>query len=230
MQAIAQIDPAERPRERLRRHGAEHLKTSELLAIILRTGLRGKSALHLAEELLARYPSLHDLSKASVIELGKIKGIGPTKAVQLKASFELASRLASSRRVEKSIRTAEDVFELVGEEMKLLSYESMRVILLNSRASVIAVEEIARGSAQETMATAADILRPVILYGAAAFILVHNHPTGNPLPTQDDLQTTQHLRDAARMMSLELVDHLIIGLPGNDHPKSYFSFREADYL
>ena len=228
--AIAQLEPTERPRERLCRHGAEHLKTAELLAIILRTGLKGKSALDLAEELLARYPSLHDLSKASVTELARIKGVGPTKAVQLKASFELASRLVSSQRVEKSIRTAEDVYALVGDEMKLLSYESMRVILLNSRASLIGIEEIARGSARDTIATAADILRPAILHGAVAFILVHNHPTGDPSPTQDDLQTTQRVRDAAKMMSLELVDHLIIGLPGKGHPKPYFSFREEEYL
>ena len=144
--SMRELPPAERPRERLLNQGANALKTAELLAILLRTGTSGRPVLELADFLLTHFGSLEALSRASVGELAKIKGIGQAKAIGLKAAFALAARLARSEAEARAIETAEDVARLLGEEMRLLDYESVRVICLNTKHMVLAVEEISRGT------------------------------------------------------------------------------------
>lgn len=230
MTRIREMLESERPRERLWAEGADALKTSELIAILLRTGLQGKSALALGEEILQRYGSLHDLCRVSARELSKIKGIGMTKAVQLKAAFELASRLASSRRRELPIEAPEDVMALLGEEMRLLSVESLRVLALNTKLNLIAVEEVSRGTINETIAHPRDVFRIALLHQAYGVLVVHNHPSGDPAPSQADLDFTRKLADCGRLLQVNLLDHIILGVASERQPRAYYSFKEAGYL
>src|SRR3984957_8152957 len=146
-----ELPPAERPRERLLNQGANALKTAELIAILLRTGTTERPVLDLAEFLLAHFGSLEALSRAPIGELLKIKGVGEAKAIELKAAFALAARLARSEAEARAIESAEDVSRLLGEEMRLLDYESVRVVCLNTKHMVLAVEEVTRGRLSERL-------------------------------------------------------------------------------
>lgn len=230
MTRIREMLEGERPRERLWEGGAEALKTSELIAILLRTGMQGKSALAMGEEILVRYGSLHELCRVPAQELSKIKGVGMTKAVQLKAAFEIASRLAASRRREIPVETPQDVQALLGDEMRQLAVESLRVVALNAKLRVIAVEEISRGTISETVANPRDVLRVALLHQAYGFLLVHNHPSGDPAPSRADLEFTQKVKEAARTMNVLFHDHIILGVGSESKPDSYYSFRETGYL
>ncbi|MFH1067374.1 MAG: DNA repair protein RadC [bacterium] len=230
MTRICEMIASERPRERLWNGGADTLKTSELIAILLRTGLKGKSALVLGEEILHRYPSLNDLCRASALELSKIKGVGMAKAVQLKAAFELAARLAASRRNEQPVETAQDVHRLLGDEMRLLPYESLRVLPVNARYHLLAVKEISRGTTDGTIGLPRDVLKIALEHHACAFFIVHNHPSGDPLPSNEDRDFTSQLRRAAQLLEVQLLDHVILGVPSATQPEAYYSFKEAGYL
>lgn len=230
MGSIREMLESERPRERLWQEGADGLKTSELIAILLRVGMKGKSALALGDEMLARYGSLQDLCQASALELSKIKGVGMAKAVQLKAAFELGSRLAASRRVEKVIDNASAVYDLLGYEMGLLPVESLRIIALNSRSRIIAVEEISRGVLDGTIGTTRDVLRMALLHHAYGIILVHNHPSGDPAPSAEDLEFTMQVRDAAKLMNIQFIDHVILGSVIDNKESPFYSFKETGYL
>lgn len=227
---IREMDESERPRERLWENGPEALKTSELIAIMLRTGLQGKSAIALGEEMMTLYPSLDDLCRTPAQEIARIKGIGMAKAVQLKAAFELAIRLASSKRRELPVRTPEDVHLLLGEEMRQLSYESLRVVALNTRLNLIAIKEISRGNINETVACTRDVLRAALDQQAHSFVLVHNHPSGDPAPSQPDFIFTQKVRDAARLLEVGFNDHIILGVASQSRPHPYYSFKKEGYL
>lgn len=230
MTLIREMVESERPRERLLQRGADSLKTSELIAILLRTGMQGKSAVVLGEEILSKYSSLDNLRRASVGELSKIKGIGMTKAVQLKAAFELASRLSASKRSELPIETPDDIWQLLGDEMRMLPYESLRVIALNSKLRLIAVKEISRGILNETVAHPREIFRAAMENHAYGVVIVHNHPSGDPAPSASDLKLTEELRKAAQILQIHLLDHIILGTPSEKQPKAYYSFKEAGYL
>jgi DNA repair protein RadC len=229
MPRIKELPHEERPRERLWQQGGSALRVSELIAILLRTGMRGKSAITLSEELLQQYPSLNDLCRAPVQALAKTKGLGPAKAIQLKAAFELGARLAKSRIDPRPIECAEDVLQLLGEELRQLPCETMRILSLNTKSRLVAQDEISSGSLNETVSHPREIFKTVILRHAASFILVHNHPSGDPSPSQADLQFTRQIREAAMFMQLNFHDHVILGLASSTHP-AYFSFRENGYL
>src|SRR5271163_1991304 len=232
MRAISmrELPPAERPRERLLNQGANALKTAELLAILLRTGTSGRPVLDLADFLLTHFGSLEALSRASVGELAKIKGIGQAKAIGLKAAFALAARLARSEAEARSIETADDIARLLGDEMRLLDYESVRVICLNTKHMVLAVEEVTRGTLNESLFHPREALRPAIARQAHAVILVHNHPSGNPSPSDADLRVTRLMKAAGELLQIELLDHVILGAPRKGEGKCYFSFRDEGLL
>ncbi len=225
-----ELPPAERPRERLLNQGANALKTAELLAILLRTGTSGRPVLDLAEFLLAHFGSLEALSRAPVGELAKIKGVGQAKAIGLKAAFALAARLARSEAEARAIETADDVARLLGEEMRLLDYESVRVICLNTKHMVLAVEEVTRGTLNESLFHPREALRPAIARQAHAVILVHNHPSGNPTPSDADLQVTRRMKEAGALLQIELLDHVILGAPSVKNEKGFFSFKNEGLL
>jgi DNA repair protein RadC len=228
--SMRELPPAERPRERLLNQGANALKTAELLAILLRTGTSGRPVLDLADFLLTHFGSLEALSRASVGELAKVKGVGQAKAIGLKAAFALAARLARSEAEARSIETADDVALLLGEEMRLLDYESVRVICLNTKHMVLAVEEVTRGTLNESLFHPREAFRPALARQAHAVILVHNHPSGNPQPSDADLHVTRRMKEAGELLQIELLDHVILGAPQAGVEKNFFSFKNEGLI
>jgi DNA repair protein RadC len=186
--------------------------------------------LELADFLLTHFGSLEALSRAPVGELAKIKGIGQAKAIGLKAAFALAARLARSEAEARAIATADDVARLLGEEMRLLDFESVRVICLNTKHMVLAVEEISRGTLNESLFHPREAFRPALARQAHAVILVHNHPSGNPRPSDADLHVTRRMKEAGELLQVELIDHVILGAPRPGDEKSYFSFKNEGLL
>jgi DNA repair protein RadC len=196
----------------------------------LRTGTSGRPVLDLADFLLTHFGSLEALSRAPVGELAKIKGVGQAKAIGLKAAFALAARLARSEAEARAIETADDVACLLGEEMRLLDYESVRVICLNTKHMILAVEEVTRGTLNESLFHPREALRPAIARQAHAVILVHNHPSGNPRPSDSDLHVTRRMKEAGALLQIELLDHVILGAPRKGDEKSFFSFKNEGLL
>jgi DNA repair protein RadC len=226
---IREMPRDERPREKLAAHGAAALTSPELIAILLRTGRRGANAVEVARQLLEKYGSLTGLTRCTVDELRKVKGIGPTKAVQLVAAFGLGHRLARETLSKQKIDSPELVNELVGPEMRRLRKESLRVILLDTRYHLIRVEEVSIGSVNESIAHPRDIFRPALVSSAYAVIVVHNHPSGDASPSQTDHSLTRRMAEAAELLQIKLLDHIIIGAPADGSP-GYFSFKEAGVL
>src|SRR5262249_34814643 len=189
---IAEIPKDERPREKLAAHGARALADAELIAILLRTGVSGANAVEVARQLLEKYGSLTGLSRCSVDELSKIKGVKFTKAVQLVAAFGLGDRLAREKWVKQKIDSPELANELVGPEMRRLRKESLRVILLDTRYHLIRVEEISLGSINESIAHPRDVFRPAVISSSYAVIVVPNHPSHSPSPSHHYTSLTTH--------------------------------------
>jgi len=226
---IREMPQAERPREKLAAHGPAALTNPELIAILLRTGVIGTNAIEVARELLERYRSLTGLSRCSVDELSKIRGIGFAKAVQLVAAFGLGQRLARETLSSQKIDSPELVNELVGAEMRMLRKESLRVILLDTRYHLIRIQEVSTGSVNESIAHPREIFHPAVASSAYAVIVVHNHPSGDTSPSQADHSLTRRLAEAAELLQIKLLDHIIIGAPANGSG-GYFSFKEAGVL
>jgi len=226
---IHEMPQQERPREKLAARGANALSDSELIAILLRTGMKGASAIDLGRELVLRFGSLNGLARCGVAELGKIKGVGLAKAVQLAAAFGLASRLARETLERRPVDTPEQVSQLLGAEMRALHKESLRVILLNTKYHLICVEEVSLGSLNESIAGPREIFRPALVHSAFAVIVVHNHPSGDPAPSRSDQQLTTRLSGAAELLQIRLLDHIILG-SGDNGRQPWFSFREAGIL
>jgi DNA repair protein RadC len=226
---IHELPPQERPREKLAALGAGALADSELIAILLRTGVKGANAVDVGRQLLAQYQSLGGLARCSVTELAKIKGVGQAKAVQLAAAFGLASRLAHETLSRQTLDRPEIVYQLLGPELRALSRESLRVILLDTKLHLIRIEEVSSGSLNESIAHPREIFRPAFIYAAYALIVVHNHPSGDPSPSDADRRLTARLAEAANFLQIRLFDHVIIG-SGDNGRIPYFSFREAGML
>lgn len=228
---IKELPLAERPREKLAILGSPALSDAELLALFFRTGRRGVSAIDLGRELLKEFGSLQAIARCSVAELARFPGIGPAKASQLAAVFEVGNRLAREKFSDRAIDSPEVVHELLGSEMRALRQESLRSILLDTRGKLLRVVEVTRGTVNESLAHPREIFLPAITLSATSFILVHNHPSGDPSPSSADIRLTRKLRDASQTMEIEMADHVIIGAPspGNDAPP-YFSFREAGLI
>ena len=226
---IHEMPAQDRPREKLARLGASALSDSELIAILLRTGLPGSNAVDVARTLLAEFKSLAGLARCSVAEIASIKGVGPAKAVQLAAAFGLGSRLARESLNKSKIDSPELVYELLGSEMRALNKESLRVILLDTKYHLMRIEEISVGSLNESIAHPREIFRPALIYSAFAVIIAHNHPSGDPTPSEADHRLTRRLSEAAQLLQITLLDHVIIGSPSKDKP-SFYSFKEAGIL
>src|ERR1700726_1933397 len=226
---IREMPQEERPREKLAAHGAAALTDPELIAILLRTGVPGKNVLEVARHLLKAFGSLGGLSRCSVDELANIRGVGFAKAVQLVAAFGLGQRPARETLSKQKIDSPELVNELIGPEMRRLSKESLRVILLDTRYHLKRVEEVSVGRVNESIAHPRDVFRPAVVSTAHAVIVVHNHPSGDPSPSQTDHSLTRRLAEAAELMQIKLLDHIIIGAQSNNGP-GYFSCKEAGVL
>jgi DNA repair protein RadC len=226
---IREMPQDERPREKLAKHGASALTDPELIAILLRTGVVGKNAVEVGRELLEKYGSLTGLSRCTVDELSKIRGVGPTKAQQLVAAFKLGQRMACETLSDRKLDSPELIHELLGAEMRMLRKESLRAVLLDTRYRLIRTEEISIGSVNESIAHPRDVFRPALISSAYAVIVVHNHPSGDASPSQTDHNLTRRLAEAAELLQIKLLDHIIIGAP-TDRGPGYFSFKEAGVL
>jgi DNA repair protein RadC len=226
---IREMPRDERPREKLAAHGASALSDPELIAILLRTGIRGANAIEVGRKLLSDYGSLRGLSRCTVDELAKIDGVGFAKAVQLAAAFDLGRRLAREKLSKQKIDSPEIVNELIGAEMRMLRKESLRVILLDTRYHLIRIEQVSLGSGNESIAHPREIFHPAVVSSAYAVIVVHNHPSGDSSPSQADHSLTRRLAEAAELLQIKLLDHIIIGAPAEGSP-GYFSFKEAGVL
>ena len=227
---IREIPPSDRPREKLAAHGAASLTDAELLAIFLRTGIKGKSAITLAGELLRTKGSLRALSRCQAAELSKIAaGMGPAKAAELAAAFELGKRLARGTAERPVLDSAEAIYATFGPEFQARDRESLKVVLLDTKLRLLRMEDVALGSLNECVAHPREIFRAAIVHSAYAVILIHNHPSGDPTPSQADHRLTRQLGDAAKFLQITFLDHIIIGLPDGGRTP-YFSFREAGVL
>lgn len=201
-----------RPRERLFKEGVQALTDIELLAILLRTGSIGGSVLELAAVVLNHFRSLRELLQASIEELSNIKGMGPAKAAQVKAALELGRRVAEQQVDDRAvIRNPEDAVGLVMEEMRNLDREQFRALLLNTKHQLIGREIISIGTLNSSMVHPRELFKNAIKRSAAAMILVHNHPSGDPAPSQEDIGITKRLLEAGGIIGIEILDHLIVG-------------------
>ena len=210
---IQDLPDNERPRERLEHYGPTSLSTTELLAIILRVGTEGHSAIRLAEELLAQFHGLSGLAKADFGQLHAQKGIGPAKAAQIQAALELGRRLLSSTPIaQPAIHSPRDTANLL-TDMRFLEQEEVRLLLLDNRHHVTRQYTLYRGSLNQANIRVAEVFRKAIRENSKAIILVHNHPSGNPAPSPDDIQVTRAIVAAGQLLGIELLDHIIIGNP-----------------
>lgn len=204
----------------------------ELLAIFINTGSKGENAIQVAQRLLRTYGnSLREISRREAADLiNEVKALGPAKAAHLAAAFELGRRAEKERVIEVPLDSPERVYELVGSEMQSFTQEVLRVVLLNTRLSWIRSDDVFTGGLNETMAHPREILKKVLVHSAYAFIVVHNHPSGDPTPSEADRRLTRNLREAAEVMKVQFFDHIIIGAPSEGRPQPYFSFREAGLI
>jgi DNA repair protein RadC len=228
---IKDLPKQERPRERLELHGADSLKNSELIAILLRTGLKGISALQVAETLLQKFRSLEQLAQASIDEIKSVKGIGRDKAIALKSAFTLARRMALEIRVDPPLLdTPEKVANLLREENRLFQVERFQVVLLNTRRRLIRVEHISHGTLDTLLVHPREVFRAAITANSSAIILVHNHPSGDPTPSEADIKVTRDLIRAGQLMKIDVLDHVILGKSTEQRSRDFCSLRELGYF
>ena len=226
---IRELPSEEKPREKLARHGASVLGDAELLAIFLRTGMAGRDVLTVASSLLKEWGTLRRLAGCTPGELAAIPGIGPAKAAELKAAFEMGKRMARPEEERPRIDRAGVIHALLAPEMQTLPCESLRVLLLDTRHGLLGEREVSRGSLNESIAHPREIFRPALERGAYAIAVAHNHPSGDPTPSEADRRLTRRLAEAGALLQIPLVDHVIIGTARGNLPP-YFSFREAGLL
>ena len=222
---------SERPRERLAAHGAGALSQAELIAILLRTGLKGTNVVEIGKQLIQKYGSLRALAQASLEELQTVKGIGRDKAVTLAAAFTLARKMAEElHRESPLLETPEEVANLLREDTRLRNVETFQILLLNTRRRLIDVVKISDGTLDTILVHPREVFRPAIAANAAAVVLAHNHPSGDPTPSEADIKVTRDLIRAGQLLKIEVLDHVIIGRATQERPKDYISLRELGYF
>ena len=218
---IADLPADDRPRERLEKLGAQALGSAELIAILLRVGVQGESAVQMGQRILQNLGGLSGLHRAAFDELCAEHGIGSAKAAQIKAAIELGRRLMLESPEERpTINSPADAAALVQYEMSALEKAEMRVILLDTRNHVLDIATVAHGSLNSAQMRVGEIFTPAVRRNAAALIAVHNHPSGDPKPSPDDVAITRAMLSAGKLLDIEILDHLIIGLG------SYTSLKE----
>lgn len=209
---IRDLAQSDRPRERLLTVGPQAVSTAELLAIILRTGLRGENVLRLGERLLLEFGNLPGLARASVKELMRVNGVGEVKAIEIKAALEIGRRLVASAPEERPrVSTPVDAANLLMSEMMFLEQEHLRTILLDTRNRVLQVPTVYIGSLNTSVVRIGELFRAAIRENAAAMIVAHNHPSGDPAPSPEDIEVTRQLVEAGKLLNIDVLDHIVIG-------------------
>ena len=221
----------ERPRERLVEHGADALSHAELIAILLRTGLKGANAVEIGQQLVQKYGSLQALAQASVDDLRSVKGIGRDKAVTLVAAFALARKMAKDLQRESPVLdNPAAIVQLLREHNLVKNVETLQVLLLNTRRRLIRVEPVTDGTIDTLLVHPREVFKAAIAANAAAVVLAHNHPSGDPTPSEADIKVTRDLIRAGQLLKIDVLDHVIIGRATPERPKDYVSLRELGYF
>jgi DNA repair protein RadC len=223
---IRDLPEGERPREKLAQLGPAALDNAELMALFISTGVKGRSAIEIGRDLIRKYGSMGALGSLPVSELAKERGLGLAKASKLAAAFELGTRVAREQLREVPLDTPELIHEFFAPQMRHLAQEQVVVAVLDARLRHIGTTVVSMGTVSESTAHPREILRPVITRGAHGFILIHNHPSGDPSPSKADEVVTRRIAEAAKTMQVVFLDHVIIGRPAQGR-SAYYSFREA---
>ena len=222
---IRDLPRQERPRERLQKFGPEALSAQELLALIIGRGIPKKSVMNIAQELLARFGNVKAIGQATIEELSQIKGIGLAKAAQIKASFELGRREELEPELKNfDIKDPEAVVKAIRASVKDKAKEHFKLILLNPRNKIIGISTISVGTLNASLVHPREVFKDAIVHSAASVVLAHNHPSGDPEPSEDDLKITKKLVESGKILGIEVIDHIIIGK--ND----YYSFRAKGHF
>jgi DNA repair protein RadC len=209
---IREIPADDRPRERLIEYGADSLALSELLAVLLRTGTEKYSAIGLAEHLLARFDNIRGVAGATIEEMSQVHGIGPAKAAQIKAAIEFGRRLiAASPEERPKIRSPRDVYNLLGPNMRDEKREHFQALLLDTKNGVMRTKTVSVGDLSSSIVHPREVFVEAIRHGAASLIVAHNHPSGDPAPSPEDIAVTRRLAEAGELLGIELLDHIILG-------------------
>ncbi|MGE5597933.1 MAG: RadC family protein [Bacteroidota bacterium] len=209
---LRDLPPEERPRERLVEYGPESLSNTELLAILLRTGTRGESVLKQAERILAHFEGLRGLAGAQLHQIAALPAVGRTKACTILAALELGRRLTSTETANTAvIRNPRDVAELLMGRLRFLDREHFLAVHLNARNQILGVETVSVGHLTASLVHPRELFKTAIQKSAAAIVLAHNHPSGDPMPSQEDLRLTKRLREGGELLGIEVLDHVIIG-------------------
>ncbi len=209
---IKDLPEDERPREKLRAHGVEQLSVGELLAIVIGSGTPTETAVGLADRLLISFGGLRGLLQAGAVELMEIRGIGLAKAAQICAALEIGRRIAVlSPEVRQAVNTPSDVSKMLMPQMRYMDKEHFQVLFLNTKNQLLGKKVVSIGSLNASIVHPRELFRESIRYGSAAVILVHNHPSGDPTPSQEDLTMTRRVAEGGRLLGIEVLDHVIIG-------------------
>ena len=213
---IRELHHSQRPRERLREFGPQALNQSELLAILLRTGMTGENVLSMATRIIAEFGGLDGLARAEYGELSRQRGLSDAKACQVIAALELGRRVAALPPVERpQISCAQDAAKLIAPDLEMLDQEHLIVLLLNTRNHVLRKRTIYVGTVNSSAVRPAEVLRPAVRENAPSIIVAHNHPSGDPTPSPEDVSVTRDLVAAGKLMDIDVLDHLVIGGSGN---------------
>jgi DNA repair protein RadC len=212
LRLIRELPPAERPRERLELRGAAGLTAAELIGLLWGSGGRGRSAVDLAADALARFDGLTGLARAAGPELEQVPGVGAARAAQLQAAFELGRRLLADWPAGRwSIRSPRDVADRLVLQMGRLEREELRIVILNTKNVVLRVVTAYQGNVSASLVRVGELFRDAVRLDAAGVILVHNHPSGDATPSPDDLHLTAEALAAGRLLDIDVLDHLVIG-------------------
>ena len=228
---IKDLPNRERPRERLAELGPDALSDAELIAILLRTGLQGKSAVDVGAELVQQFGTLSALAQATLEELQSIKGIGRDKAIALQSAFTLARRMAAEiREAAPVLDTPDSAADFLREECRPYEVEHFYAILVNTRRRLIRKVHLTNGTLDAAIVHPRDVFRHAVAANASAVILVHNHPSGDPTPSKADITVTRDLVRAGQLLKIEVLDHVILGQRTTDRSRDYFSLKEHGYI
>lgn len=222
---VHDLPKPERPRERLKQFGPEALSAQELLALIIGRGVSKKSVMTIAQELVIKFGNIKAISEATIEELSQIKGIGFAKAAQIKACFELGKRMDLEPELKDfDIKNPQSVVKAISASIKDKAKEHFKLILLNARNKILGISTISIGSLNASIVHPREVFKDAIMHNAYSVVLAHNHPSGDPEPSEDDLAMTRRLIETGKILGIEVIDHIIITKNG------YFSFKERRLL
>lgn len=223
---ILDMPESERPKEKLLRYGEEALTNSELLAIILRTGTKGENVLNLSQRIIAELEGLNGILNASMHEMTKIKGVKEAKASQIIAIAELFRRFNTYKSLNefKRVNSPRDIFNILHGEMVTYNQEILKLITLNTKNEIIKIKDVFKGSLNSSLIHPREIFKEAIKNSAASIVICHNHPSGDPTPSNEDISVTTRINEASKIIGINLIDHIIIGR------EQYVSLKEQGIL